>query len=334
MTFLLLVSAFLPLAALYGLLFIPDMTTELAWLVMLDGLIGGIILWGSVIYLWPSRIFSPLRRLAFPGRILALIALVVVCIPLTASITASLYARKVVIALDYGNGWSLFLYISAMTALSLIIVQVAQVIGPRVLASMLVGRYHTPKEERRIFLFVDLVGSTALTKQLGDLGFQRFLTRFFFDIGRPISDHFGEIHAYVGDEVIVTWPFKTGARNARCVRCFFAIKHVLDRNGSIYEKRFGVKPQIRAGLHGGEVIISECGDTKKSIVYFGDTVNTAARLEGEAKRLSRSLVASDDVLAALDLPADYGVEFVEDVILRGHDSPTRIASITAAPTPV
>jgi adenylate cyclase len=35
---------------------------------------------------------------------------------------------------------------------------------------------------------------------------QELLTRFFFDIDGPIVGHGGEVHAYVGDEVIVTWP--------------------------------------------------------------------------------------------------------------------------------
>ena len=49
------------------------------------------------------------------------------------------------------------------------------------------------------------------------------ITRFFFDIDRPIADHDGEVHAYVGDQVIVTWPLSDDPkRNARSLRCFFA----------------------------------------------------------------------------------------------------------------
>jgi adenylate cyclase len=38
---------------------------------------------------------------------------------------------------------------------------------------------------------------------------QDLLTRFFFDIDEPIVAHGGEVHAYVGDEVIVSWPVST-----------------------------------------------------------------------------------------------------------------------------
>lgn len=69
---------------------------------------------------------------------------------------------------------------------------------------MLIGRYHHPTEEHRIFLFIDLVDSTALARQLGDLGVQRLLTRFFFDMGQPVAENGGEIHAYIGDEAIIS----------------------------------------------------------------------------------------------------------------------------------
>jgi adenylate cyclase len=42
------------------------------------------------------------------------------------------------------------------------------------------------------------------------------ITRFFFDIDEPISDHCGAVHGYVGDEVIVSWPVTADpGRNAR-----------------------------------------------------------------------------------------------------------------------
>jgi len=294
----------------------------------LDGVIGGILLWGGMIFLWPSRICAPLRRLSFPWHVVLLLALVALCIPLTGSISGSIQYGQFTPFLGFGPGWSLYLYILVITTLTVIIIQIAQVIGPRILANMLIGRYHDPVEEHRIFLFIDLIGSTALAQQLGDLGFQRLLTRIFFDIGRPVAEHGGEIHAYVGDEVIVTWQFTSGASEARCVRCFFAVRDLLRDNAETYERLFGTRPGIRAGLHGGPVIVSECGDTKKSIVYFGDTMNTSARLEGEAKRLEKDLVISQELLQSIEVPGEFKAEKLGSVILRGHDSPTSLVALS------
>jgi len=315
---------------LYGLLFIPDFSARAIWPLALDGAIGGALLWGGLVILWPSGICASLRRLAFPWHVIFLLTFVAFSIPLTGTISGSIQAGKVVPVFGFGPGWTLFFYILAITTFTLIIIHVAQVIGPRILGNMLIGRYHDPVEERRIFLFVDLIGSTALARQLGDLGTQRLLTRFFFDLGEPVAEHGGEIHAYVGDEAIVTWPFKKGADDGRCIRCFFALRDRLDANAKIYEKLFGAVPGIRAGLHGGSVVVGECGDTKKSIVYFGDTMNTTARLEGEAKRLGKDLIVSEALLQNIDLPKEFIAEPLAAVTLRGHNSPTALFSLSRA----
>tara|TARA_R110000751_G_scaffold95381_7_gene186500 strand:- start:12053 stop:12712 length:660 start_codon:yes stop_codon:yes gene_type:complete len=142
------------------------------------------------------------------------------------------------------------------------------------------------------------------------------------------TENGGEIHAYIGDEAIITWPFEAGAREGRCVRCFFAIQDVLDANAEAYENLFGVRPRIRASLHGGPVIVSACGDTKRSIVYYGDTMNTSARLEGEAKRLEKDLVISADLLQAIQMPSEITVGNPCEVTLRGHDSPTALFALS------
>ena len=59
-----------------------------------------------------------------------------------------------------------------------------------------------------------------------------------------------------------------------------------------YEREFGVVPKFRTGLHGGPVVASECGDHKQEIVYFGDTVNTAARIEQQCKAFDCSFLTS------------------------------------------
>ena len=55
------------------------------------------------------------------------------------------------------------------------------------------------------FLAGDRAVDTAswLSEQLGDVRVQSLISRFFFDIAWPIADHGGEVHRYIGDEVVV-----------------------------------------------------------------------------------------------------------------------------------
>ena len=80
-----------------------------------------------------------------------------------------------------------------------------------------------PVREARVLMFLDLAGSTSLAESMGELRVQDLLTRFFFDIDGAIVAHGGEVHAYVGDEVIVTWPLDERMSGGRCIDCFFAI---------------------------------------------------------------------------------------------------------------
>src|SRR5262249_45197044 len=101
--------------------------------------------------------------------------------------------------------------------------ELVPVVGGRVLLNVILGRYRRPTREERVLLFLDLAGSTTLAERMGELRVQDLLTRFFFDIDEAIVVHGGEVHAYVGDEVIVSWP--VGARpKQNYVDCFFAIE--------------------------------------------------------------------------------------------------------------
>jgi adenylate cyclase len=74
-------------------------------------------------------------------------------------------------------------------------------------------------------------------------------------------------------------------------------------------------------VHAGPVIVSECGDTKRQLAYFGDTMNVAARLCEHCKMLEEALVMSGDLLRQLAVPAELQVGNAESVLLRGRREP-------------
>ena len=81
-------------------------------------------------------------------------------------------------------------------------------------------------------------------------------------------------------------------RNAQSLRCFFAVDDTIAELAPAYAREFGFAPRFRAGNHAGPIVISECGDTKRQIAYFGDTMNVAARLCEHSKAAGEALVAS------------------------------------------
>jgi adenylate cyclase len=195
-----------------------------------------------------------------------------------------------------------------------------RLLGPGALLALTTGRYHRPRAETRIVLFLDLRDSTSIAERLGDASFHRFLNRVFFDITDPIIESGGEIYRYVGDEIIVTWTLARGGRHRACIACLFAIADALARRREDYQRAFGVEPRLRGGLHAGPLVIGEMGDVKREIVMLGDTMNTTARIEDACRTTGRAYIASEAaVRAAGPLPPGVRSEKLEAMKLRGKE---------------
>jgi adenylate cyclase len=211
------------------------------------------------------------------------------------------------------------------------VLQMNRIIGANVLGYFVAGVYHRPKAEERIFLFLDLEGSTQLAERLGSARYFELLRHFVDDLTEPVLETEGEIYQYAGDEVVVTWTTRVGVRAANCVRCFFGIRSAVTRHAARYERDFGVVPRFRGGLHGGTVTAGELGDLGQQIVFVGDILNTAARLEEYAKRGGLDLVASGALLEWLALPPGVEATRCGELALRGKDAPVTAYSLTRAP---
>jgi len=205
--------------------------------------------------------------------------------------------------------------------------ELTRLIGARVLLNIILGRYRHPTREERVLMFLDLAGSTSLAEALGEVRMQELLTRFFFDIDEPIVTHAGEVHAYVGDEVIVTWPLTTQVSTGRCFECFFAIEDRIAETADSYQREFGSIPRFRAALHAGPVVISECGNSRRQIAYFGDTLNVTQRLQEHCKLVGRTLLVSADLLTRIRPGFDLQIEALGRAQLRGRSTAVEVFAI-------
>src|SRR5205807_2395068 len=149
--------------------------------------------------------------------------------------------------------WFGFVYSAVVSVLINLGFGIANLIGPRALKNFITGRYHSPVEENRFVLFVDIAGSTGLAERLGGIGIHRFLDRTFRLLTVSVVDYRGEVLNYVGDEVIVTWPEGAGAIDCRPLQCFVAMREELLRASGQFEREFGACPRIRGSLHFGPV---------------------------------------------------------------------------------
>src|SRR5947208_3112914 len=75
------------------------------------------------------------------------------------------------------------------------------ILGRHAFAWLLTGRYRVPVEEIRVFMFVDLLNSTAIAERLGNVNYHKLVHKMWCDITEPILIARGDIYKFVGDEV-------------------------------------------------------------------------------------------------------------------------------------
>lgn len=86
-------------------------------------------------------------------------------------------------------------------------------------------------------------------------------------------------------------------------------------------------PRFCAGVHAGPIVISECGDAKRQIAYFGDTMNVAARLCDHCKAAEETLLVSADLLRTAAVPPGLAVGTGANITLRGRQTPVEAHAV-------
>ena len=198
-----------------------------------------------------------------------------------------------------------------------VIMRISEKYGPGILWDILLGKYHKPKDEERIFMFLDIRSSTTIAETLGHNKYFQLLKKFFSDITDTILYRKGEIYQYVGDEMVISWKMKNGLKNNNCINCFFEVKKDIEKQAPAYMKKFGMVPGFKAGIHKGAVTVGEIGVIKKEIAFSGDVLNTSSRIQNECNRYNADLLVSEDLLHCLSLDKNIEVEEIGEIELKG-----------------
>jgi class 3 adenylate cyclase len=190
-------------------------------------------------------------------------------------------------------------FFTTFSIVGILMIRVAHFIGLRTLLDLMIGTYHRPVEERKVLLFLDINGSTALAERLGALTMRSFVRKFLSDVSQPIVDCGGEIYLYKGDGLIAVWNWADAVKADAILKAVDAMFAAVAKQREAYQRLFGVVPGFRVGIHGGAVIVSEQGDAKRSIGIYGDAINIAARMEEAARAHDVRCVISEIVAQAL-----------------------------------
>jgi adenylate cyclase len=221
-----------------------------------------------------------------------------------------------------------FLFSLVLVVAGNLLFSVNDLLGPGALFAFAAGRYYHPRIEERALLFIDMRSSTAIAERLGELSFLDLLNRFIVDVSLAVAEADGEIHKYVGDEVIATWRLAPGKNEAACVRACFGALERLRAQGPAYQREFGFAADFRAGLHCGPVAVGELGYLKKEIALIGDAMNTVARIVEACRSANARVLASAVLLDRLAaLPPGVASRPLGQLPVRGKGQPLELFAL-------
>lgn len=177
-------------------------------------------------------------------------------------------------------------------------------------------------EKRKVtYLFTDLEGFTSLSEQLEPSALTDILNPYLDEMCRLMTEHGATIDKIIGDAVVGFFgaPDEDPEQEAHAV----ALALALDDFAQGYRMKVAGRGihlgATRIGLHAGEAVIGNFGGSRFfDYTGIGDTVNTAARLEGANRFLGTRILMSETVAAHCP-PSQCRP--AADLVLKGRTTP-------------
>jgi class 3 adenylate cyclase len=140
-------------------------------------------------------------------------------------------------------------------------------------------------EERKVVtvLFADVTGSTELGEQLDPEHLREVMASYFAAMREEIEAEGGTVEKFIGDAVVAAFGVPAAHEDdpSRAVRAAIRMRERLREVNRELTATHGVSLEVRIGINTGEVLASVDAAPGEPMVT-GDTVNVAARLQGEA----------------------------------------------------
>ncbi|RAV08348.1 hypothetical protein DQP55_19335 [Mycolicibacterium sp. GF69] len=194
-------------------------------------------------------------------------------------------------------------------------------VGREVAAAAENQRLELGGEERHVaVVFVDIIGSTKLVTAKRAKEVVELLNRFFAVVVEEVDRHQGFVNKFEGDGALAVFGAPLPLDNPE--------DSALAAARAIARRVRDEVPECDAGIGvaAGEAVAGNVGAKERfEYTVIGEPVNEAARLCELAKETPQHMLASSDAVAGASENERTHWTFGDEVTLRGHDEPTRLA---------
>mmetsp|Transcript_3577 Transcript_3577/g.5998 ORF Transcript_3577/g.5998 Transcript_3577/m.5998 type:complete len:726 (-) Transcript_3577:367-2544(-) len=182
---------------------------------------------------------------------------------------------------------------SAMIALLIGTVLIEKAINQDILQDLLPGKSLNKIKRGKVVIekfdivtifFADIVGYTTMSSQMRPIEVMRMLNDFFSGMDNLAKKHGVYKMETIGDAYLVAGGLPEpclGTEGATRV-ALFALEAIEFAKSFVTKE--GLKVSIRAGISSGPAVAGVVGSIRPKYTVFGDTINTASRMESTSKK--------------------------------------------------
>ena len=172
-------------------------------------------------------------------------------------------------------------------------------------------------------LFTDIEGFTSLVESLDPVMLAEILNDYLSKMTDVVFVHEGTVAKIIGDAIHVLFgaPADQPDHSVRAVACGLALDGVAEAFKARWRARDIPMGTTRIGIHAGPAIVGNFGGGRFfDYTAYGDTINTASRLEAANKPLGTRVCVSEIVMRSVP---DFRGRPIGDLLLRGKNDTLR-----------
>ena len=184
-------------------------------------------------------------------------------------------------------------------------------------------------------LFSDLRGFTTFSETRPPDLTLKLLNAYLGEMTAAIMEEGGTITSYIGDGIMALFgaPLDQPDHADRALAAARAMQARME-SFNVWLVEQGVDEGFRMGigLNTGPVMVGNIGSERRlEYTGIGDTVNTAARLEGMTKNTGFSVFVADSTRNALTTPPPGDMVFVDELAVRGRTEAVAVWGLAIGP---
>jgi len=182
-------------------------------------------------------------------------------------------------------------------------------------------------------LFCDVRGFTTISEQFDAQGLTALINKLLTPLTNVILARKGTVDKYMGDCIMAFWNAPLDdAEHAKhgCLSALSMLHEMVPLNArleieAVEEGRKHIPLKVGLGLNSGECVVGNMGsDQRFDYSVLGDTVNLAARLEGQSKNYGVRVVIGYETWVQVPTLATIELDFIQ---VKGKTSGTRIFAL-------